>query len=103
MFSLALLVFFLASVIDGQEAEEKTPLPPDMKEVFMNFNRQYNTHLDWDVSLAEKALQESRDPQTFRVNVKLLATRDFWKTDKKPLNEKLELTMQSRFDKRKNE
>ncbi|KAK6022345.1 hypothetical protein OSTOST_11963 [Ostertagia ostertagi] len=96
MFSLALLVFFLASVIDGQE----TPLPPDMKEVFMELNSMYKPSLVWDDRLAKEALEESRQPHTLKADAKVMATRTFWKKDQEPTKEMLE-TMKDRFAQRK--
>ncbi|KAK6010532.1 hypothetical protein OSTOST_24439 [Ostertagia ostertagi] len=60
MFSLALLVFFLASVIDGQEPQDKTPLPADMKAVFENLTAQYKKNLTWNDDWREKRLRNQK-------------------------------------------
>ncbi|KAK6022344.1 hypothetical protein OSTOST_11962 [Ostertagia ostertagi] len=74
MFTLPLLVFFLASVIDGQ-GPQKTPLPGSMRLVFEEFNRQYKPLLEWSDYLATKALLESEVTQSVKGSLKVKATR----------------------------
>ncbi|KAK6015111.1 hypothetical protein OSTOST_19471 [Ostertagia ostertagi] len=76
----------------------RTPLPANLTSTFMDINRRYNPFLEWSNATAQLALEESVTLHSVKnVSLKVTATHEFWDKDNRTLEERVNITLQSRL------